>query len=218
MPLFDLILCFSNNLLNCHFSTYVERDQLGSLLAAFDCGLVGLEHNQTGLSVPSKTVALLAAGVPVIACVDDVSETAFMINENDCGYVCPPKDSRKLAKLILELKEDGIHVYNGTYQEYLDHLGEDHLDTNVALSQNKKPAKTKTKPSRDKAAAPKEKKPGKQKLTRELEKTTLRIEIVEHELEEFLKHDFFQRVGGGIGMTRMISALDLLEAKEKIAA
>lgn len=43
-------------------------------------------------------------------------------------------------------------------------------------------------------------------------------ERVEHELEEFLKHDFFQRVGGGIGMTRMISALDLLEAKEKIAA
>lgn len=98
--------CDKNNLLNCHFSTYVERDQLGSLLAEFDCGLVGLEHNQTGLSVPSKTVALLAAGVPVIACVDDVSETAFMINENDCGYVCPPKDSRKLAKLILELKED----------------------------------------------------------------------------------------------------------------
>ena len=90
----------------------------------------------------------------------------------------------KIATRILELKEDGIHVYNGTYQEYLDHLGEDHLDTNVALSQNKKPAKTKNKPSRDKAAAPKEKKPGKQKLTRELEKTTLRIEIVEHELEE----------------------------------
>jgi len=41
---------------------------------------------------------------------------------------------------------------------------------------------------------------------------------VEAELEEFLKHDFFQRVGGGIGMTRMISALDLLEEKEKIAA
>ena len=36
-------------------------------------------------------------------------------------------------------------------------------------------------------------------------------ERVEAELEEFLKFDFFQRVGGGIGMTRMISALDKLE-------
>ena len=31
---------------------------------------------------------------------------------------------------------------------------------------------------------------------------------VERELEEFLQFDFFPRVGGGIGMTRMISALD----------
>ena len=33
-------------------------------------------------------------------------------------------------------------------------------------------------------------------------------ERVEAELEEFLAHDFFPRVGGGIGMTRMIAALD----------
>ena len=31
---------------------------------------------------------------------------------------------------------------------------------------------------------------------------------VEAELEKFLEFDFFQRVGGGIGMTRMIAALD----------
>ena len=39
-------------------------------------------------------------------------------------------------------------------------------------------------------------------------------ERVEEELETFLKHDFFPRVGGGIGMTRMISALDRLENPE----
>jgi aspartyl/asparaginyl-tRNA synthetase len=33
-------------------------------------------------------------------------------------------------------------------------------------------------------------------------------ERVEAELEEFLKFDFFQRVGGGIGITRMIPALE----------
>ena len=35
-------------------------------------------------------------------------------------------------------------------------------------------------------------------------------ERVEAELEKFLEFDFFPRVGGGIGMTRMISALDKL--------
>ena len=42
-------------------------------------------------------------------------------------------------------------------------------------------------------------------------------ERVESELNEFLKYDFFQRCGGGIGMTRMIRALklsNLLEDKD----
>ena len=42
-------------------------------------------------------------------------------------------------------------------------------------------------------------------------------ERVEAELEKFLEFDFFPRVGGGIGMTRMIAALDTLAA-EPLAA
>jgi len=42
-------------------------------------------------------------------------------------------------------------------------------------------------------------------------------ERVEAELEEFLKFDFFQRVGGGIGMTRMIAAMDKLQRLDKAA-
>jgi aspartyl/asparaginyl-tRNA synthetase len=34
-------------------------------------------------------------------------------------------------------------------------------------------------------------------------------ERVQNELDEFLKYDFFQRSGGGIGMTRMIRAMKL---------
>ena len=41
---------------------------------------------------------------------------------------------------------------------------------------------------------------------------------VEAELEEFLQHDFFPRVGGGIGMTRMIAALDKLQRVAQEAA
>ena len=39
---------------------------------------------------------------------------------------------------------------------------------------------------------------------------------VEAELEKFLEFDFFQRVGGGIGMTRMIAALDKLNAVDPV--
>ena len=34
-------------------------------------------------------------------------------------------------------------------------------------------------------------------------------ERVQNELEDFLKNDFFERSGGGIGMTRMIRAMKL---------
>jgi hypothetical protein len=33
-------------------------------------------------------------------------------------------------------------------------------------------------------------------------------ERVEKELDDFLSHDFFPRVGGGIGLTRLINAID----------
>jgi len=39
-------------------------------------------------------------------------------------------------------------------------------------------------------------------------------ERVEKELDEFLSYDFFPRFGGGIGVTRMISALDKLNSKK----
>ena len=39
---------------------------------------------------------------------------------------------------------------------------------------------------------------------------------VQKELDEFLKFDFFPRVGGGIGVTRIISAMD--RVKTKLAA
>ncbi|MEM7046833.1 MAG: amino acid--tRNA ligase-related protein [Pseudomonadota bacterium] len=39
---------------------------------------------------------------------------------------------------------------------------------------------------------------------------------VEKELNEFLSYDFFPRFGGGIGMTRMIRALELLEGRNNL--
>ena len=48
----------------------------------------------------------MTAGVPVIACVDETSETALMINENNCGWVCEPESSAHLAETILKLKKD----------------------------------------------------------------------------------------------------------------
>ena len=117
--------CKKNNLTNCHFQSYVEREHLGSLLDSFNCGLVGLNREQTGLSVPSKTIGLMSAGVPIIACVDDSSETAQMLKESNCGDICDPHLPENLAELIVKLKNNkrqtenfsfnGIQVANKNY-------------------------------------------------------------------------------------------------------
>ena len=89
---------------NCHFFTYVDRDELPDLLSSFDCGLVGLNTNQTGLSVPSKAMGLLSAGVPILACCEEETETVQLIKEHQCGEWVLPNQSDPLAEKIKSLK------------------------------------------------------------------------------------------------------------------
>ena len=93
-------------LTNCQFSTYVNRNDLGSSLACADVGLVSLSRGQEGLSVPSKTFGILAAGVPAIAIMSRTSEIASIIEENNCGIVVEPGDVQGLADSILMLYND----------------------------------------------------------------------------------------------------------------
>lgn len=87
---------------NCKFHGYVAREQLGHLLHLADVGLVSLLEGQEGLSVPSKTFGLMAAGVPVLAVMSECSEIAQVVSEEACGQVIRPGDSLSLAEGILE--------------------------------------------------------------------------------------------------------------------
>jgi glycosyltransferase involved in cell wall biosynthesis len=88
---------------NCQFHTYVVREMLGFSLSCADVGLVSLARGQEGLSVPSKTLGLMAAGVPVIGIMSNISEIGRVITEEECGVVIEPGDSKALVRAILEL-------------------------------------------------------------------------------------------------------------------
>ncbi|MBN1222757.1 MAG: glycosyltransferase family 4 protein, partial [Candidatus Aminicenantes bacterium] len=91
------------NLTNCRFRTYVPREELGLSLACADVGLVSLMPGQSGLSEPSKTFGILAAGVPVIAVVPSQSEIVRIVEEYGCGIIVDPNDVQNLAHSILRL-------------------------------------------------------------------------------------------------------------------
>lgn len=91
---------------NCQFHSYVDREDLPFSLSCADVGLVSLLRGQEGLSVPSKTYGLMAAGVPVIAVMSSQSEIARMLTEEGCGIVVEPGNAERLAEAILNLYND----------------------------------------------------------------------------------------------------------------
>ena len=96
----------SHQLSNCQFRTYVPREMLGFSLSTADLGLVSLGQGQEGLSVPSKTYALLAAGVSPVAIMSEWAEVALMVREESCGVCVPQGRPQELIDAILDLYHD----------------------------------------------------------------------------------------------------------------
>jgi glycosyltransferase involved in cell wall biosynthesis len=92
-----------NNLNNCHFYPYVDKSDLPKLLATANVGLVSLNKGQWGLSVPSKTMGIMAANRPVIGILPSQSEIAYLISENHCGIVVPNGNTTVLTQSITRL-------------------------------------------------------------------------------------------------------------------
>jgi glycosyltransferase involved in cell wall biosynthesis len=131
-----------NALENCRFHTYVAREELGHLLALADLGLVSLSEGQEGLSVPSKTFGLMAAGVPVLAIVPCASEIARIVKEEDCGLWIPPGHRERLAHGIADLRNNGatrgamgVNGMRAIQAKYsLSHTAHEYLDLLARLN------------------------------------------------------------------------------------
>jgi len=68
--------------------------------------LITLAQGLAGLSVPSKTYGIMAAGRPILFVGDESSEIAHIITESGCGDSVQSGQSEKLAGMISEWSED----------------------------------------------------------------------------------------------------------------
>jgi len=91
---------------NIKFFPFQPRQMLPSVLATADVCIVSLLKQASEVSVPSKVLAYMAAGRPIIASVDPACETAKIIKQADCGKVVEPGDSSAITAAILELFDD----------------------------------------------------------------------------------------------------------------
>ena len=68
------------------------RSEQVVFLNACDVALVSLVSKMWGVSMPSRTYNILAAGKPMLAITDDGSELAIVIDEDRVGWHVPPGD------------------------------------------------------------------------------------------------------------------------------
>ncbi|MBD0327270.1 MAG: glycosyltransferase family 4 protein [Pyrinomonadaceae bacterium] len=92
----------THQLENIKMLPYQPREELRFSLTAGDAHLTTLADGLAGLSVPSKTYAILAAGRPVLFVGDLQSAIARLVAENNCGAVIASGHSEQLAQVITD--------------------------------------------------------------------------------------------------------------------
>lgn len=75
-------------------------------LNACDVGIVSLVKKMRGVSMPSRTYNILAAGKPMLALTEDGSELALVIDEDKVGWHIPAGDADGLTTLIRKIFDD----------------------------------------------------------------------------------------------------------------
>ncbi|HEX8633842.1 MAG TPA: glycosyltransferase family 4 protein [Pyrinomonadaceae bacterium] len=95
-----------HRLANVRVLPYQPRENLLYSLAAGHAHLVTLAHGLAGLSVPSKTYGILAAGRPVIFVGDPRSDIARLVADHGCGAVVGTGEAARLASIIAAWADD----------------------------------------------------------------------------------------------------------------
>jgi glycosyltransferase involved in cell wall biosynthesis len=75
-------------------------------LASADCGIVCLDDLYEGISVPSKTYTMMAAGAAILAVSPPGTELSGLVAEFSCGVHVPPRSPEALAAAVRRLHGD----------------------------------------------------------------------------------------------------------------
>ncbi|MEZ5306961.1 MAG: glycosyltransferase family 4 protein [Pyrinomonadaceae bacterium] len=97
-----------NDLQNVVVEPPRPRTEQPDFLNSCDIGIVSLVPKMKGVSMPSRTYNLLAAGKPILAICEPGSEVAMVVEEEEAGWVVRPGDVNGMVRLI----ED---IANGVY-------------------------------------------------------------------------------------------------------
>jgi glycosyltransferase involved in cell wall biosynthesis len=81
------------------------RSEQAVFLNACDVAIVSLVSRMVGVSMPSRTYNILAAGKPILAQAENESEISQVVDEDSVGWVVPPGDAEALARTVIDIRE-----------------------------------------------------------------------------------------------------------------
>lgn len=91
---------------NVRFLPYQPAAVLSQMRAAADVHVAPMRRTMATLCVPSKVYEIMASGRPVVAGVDEGSETWQLVGEARAGFCVPPEDSAAFEQALMRLVDD----------------------------------------------------------------------------------------------------------------
>ena len=86
-----------------------------------DVLLLTLKKDAAQFALPSKLGSYMFSAKPIIACVDEDSDTANVIKQANCGWVVPPENIVELAskmKTVVSYSKDALQGYGRNGYKY----------------------------------------------------------------------------------------------------
>jgi colanic acid biosynthesis glycosyl transferase WcaI len=113
----------ATDLANVRFSGYQPAERLAEVLATGDIHLVPLKAGLGRVSVPSKTLSILAAGRTVLAAIDPGTEVPRILAESGGGVSVPPDDLGAFQQALQGLAADpsGRHEMAVAGRRWVEH-------------------------------------------------------------------------------------------------
>jgi colanic acid biosynthesis glycosyl transferase WcaI len=91
---------------NVTVAPFAPREEISDVLGAADLQLILLKRGLARSSTPSKLYAILAAGRPVLASIDEGSEVANTVEQAGAGSAVPPDDEAAFVGALTTMLAD----------------------------------------------------------------------------------------------------------------
>lgn len=118
------------NKLEIFFNTYkpknmkllnsLPKDDYDKIVAACDVGMIFLDYRFTIPNFPSRILSYMQNSLPVLACVDKVTDLGEIIEKGEFGWACTSDNPENFSKMIDKICKDNIAEKGRNARLYLE--------------------------------------------------------------------------------------------------